>query len=237
MVRKTQVASMVRGRVTAVASVLLIICTHRSLADDAPPPGSVRLFNGNDLTGWEAYIWDRRVGQRDTTTSVDRVWKVRDGILVCQGRPTGYLRTTAEYDDYRLQLEWRWPDGTERANSGVLVHVTTPNALGQWPKAVEVQLYTNNAGDFWVIGTTISVPNAGQRVKGRRHLNLTNDSEKPIGEWNKMEVVCRRDEILVYVNDALVNHATNCSETSGAIGLQSEGRPVHFRNIILTPLQ
>ncbi len=30
-----------------------------------------------------------------------------------------------------------------------------------------------------------------------RHLNLTDDSEKPIGQWNKMEIVCKGDEIIV----------------------------------------
>ena len=83
---------------------------------------------------------------------------------------------------------------------------------------------------------TLDVPNVEQRRKGRRHLNLTNDSEKRIGEWNEMKVVCHGNEIRVYVNGDLVNHATNCSATRGAIAVQSEGRPIHFRNIRLTPM-
>jgi hypothetical protein len=100
-----------------------------------------------------------------------------------------------------------------------------------------VQLFRGNAGDFWVIGTTLDVPNADERRKGRRHLNLTDDSEKPIGEWNTMEVVCQGNEITVHVNGDLVNHATNCSATRGAMSLQSEGAPVQFRKVALTPLQ
>jgi hypothetical protein len=117
-----------------------------------------------------------------------------------------------------------------------LVHTTTPNALGQWPKSVEVQLFKDNAGDFWVIGTTLDVPNAETRRKGRRHVNLTDGSEKPIGEWNKMEILCEGDEITVWVNGDLVNHATNSSATKGAISLQSEGAPIEFRSVVLTPL-
>ncbi len=198
---------------------------------------SVSLFNGKDLEGWSPYIWDRLEGKQDTTTPPEKVWTVEDGAIICKGRPTGYLRTKAEYENYKLTLEWRWPADSDGGNSGVLVHTTTPNALGQWPKSIEVQLYKFNAGDFWTIGTDLDVENEAERKKGRRHINLTNDSEKEIGEWNRMEVTCKGDEIIVKVNGDLVNHATNCTDTKGAISLQSEGAEIHFRNIQLTPLK
>jgi hypothetical protein len=99
-----------------------------------------------------------------------------------------------------------------------------------------VQLGHENAGDFWIIGTTIDVENIEKRREDRRHLNLTDDSEKPIGEWNEMEITCRGDEVIVKVNGELVNHATKVSQTRGAIALQSEGTPIEFREIKLTPL-
>ena len=105
-------------------------------------------------------------------------------------------------------------------------------------KSIEVQLANGNAGDFWVIGTESDVPNQAERAKGRRHLNLTDNSEKPVGEWNSMQqIVCQANEIKVEVNGELVNHATNVSETSGAIALQSEGTPIQFRSVRLTPLK
>ncbi len=206
--------------------------TTASAADEAK-----RLFNDRDLTGWTPYLWDRGQNREDTTTPASDVWSVRDGMLICQGRPTGYLRTNEQYHDYRLTLEWRWPEGSTGGNNGVLVHTTTPNALGQWPKSIEVQLAHGNAGDFWVIGSELDVENEAERKLGRRHLNLTDDSEKPIGQWNQMEITCRGTEILVKVNGVEVNHATNCSETKGFISLQSEGAEVHFRNMVLTPLR
>ncbi len=209
-----------------------LIAAALSAAAKKPIP----LFNGKDLSGWTHYLWNRQAKQQDTTTPMSQVWTVQDGILICQGNPTGYIRTVNEYENYRLTLEWRWPAGTPGGNSGVLVHTTTPNALGQWPRSIEVQLAKDNAGDFWVIGTTLEVPDIDTRRKGRRHLNLTDGSEKPVGQWNKMEIVAKGDEITVYVNGDLVNHATKCSHTRGAISLQSEGAPIHFRNIYLTPL-
>ncbi len=198
---------------------------------------SIQLFNGRNLDGWIPYLWDAKEKKQDTTTPVSGVWTVKDGVLHCTGKPVGYIRTVDEYDNYRLSLEWRWPEGTERGNNGVLVHTTTPNALGVWPKSIEVQLAKDNAGDFWVIGTTLEVPDVEKRRQGRRHLNLTDGSEKPVGEWNKIEIECQGDEIKVWVNGDLVNHATKCSVTRGAISLQSEGAPVMFRNIVLTPLK
>lgn len=70
----------------------------------------------------------------------------------------------------------------------------------------------------------------------KKHLNLTDGSERPAGEWNKMESTGKGDQIIVYVNGDLVNHATKCGVTPGAISLQSEGALIHFRNICPTRL-
>lgn len=212
-----------------VASLFLLVV---SAFADGPAP----LFNGKDLTGWRPYLWDAANKREDTSTPTSAVWSVRDGVLHCKGQPTGYIRTVNEYDNYRLSLEWRWPDGAAKGNSGVLVHTTTPNALGQWPKSIEVQLALGNAGDFWVIGTDLDVENKAARKQGRRHLNLTDNSEKPAGQWNKIEIIARGDTLTVYVNGDLVNKATKLSQTRGAISLQSEGAPLMFRNIYLEPL-
>jgi hypothetical protein len=67
-------------------------------------------------------------------------------------------------------------------------------------------------------------------------LNLTNDSEKPPGEWNKMVIECLRDGIKVWVNDDSVNHGSKCTATKGQIAIQAEGSEVEFRKLSLTPI-
>jgi hypothetical protein len=200
------------------------VCT--STADENKQ--AEQLFNGKDLSGW---TW-----VTDTEGSMlDDVWSIKDGVLHCTGNPPGYIRTKQDdYGEYSLVVEWRWPG--QGGNNGVLVHASTPGALGVWPKSIEVQLAHGNAGDFWVIGTDLDVPNEQARKIGRRHLNLTDDSEKPLGEWNRMEITCRGNEVVVKVNGETVNHATNCSVTHGAISLQSEGTPIEFRKVELKPL-
>lgn len=63
-----------------------------------------------------------------------------------------------------------------------------------------------------------------------------NDIEKPVGEWNTMECIARGDEILIYLNGVLVNHATNVRPQKGRIQIQSEAAEIIFRRIDLTPL-
>lgn len=189
----------------------------------------VVLFDGGDLSAWTYYL-------QDSDAERDDVWSIRDGVLVCQGQPRGYLKTEDAFSDYVLTLQWRWPEGSDGGNSGVLLHMTGEDKI--WPKSIESQLMAGNAGDFWVIGgTDVDVPNEEERRMGRRHLNLTDDSEKPIGQWNTMTITCKGDEITVKVNGDLVNHATNATRTGGAICLQSEGAEIHFRNIVLERLK
>jgi hypothetical protein len=198
----------------------------------------VALFNGKDLSGWKAVFQESR-DKKAAPPKIEEVWQVREGgVLYCKGRPIGYLRTERDdFENYVLELEWRFPEGSPGGNSGVLLHTSTPNEIGVWPKSLEAQLFHQNAGDIWVIGETCEIENAAERVKGRRHLNLTDDSEKPIGEWNHYKIVCDGDQITIYVNGDKVNHVTKCSVSKGAICLQSEGAEIEFRNIKLKPLE
>ena len=61
------------------------------------------LFNGKDLTGWEA-----DVPEKDTKKDAPDSFIVRDGMLVSKGKPEGHLITTTLYRDYRLEVEYRF---------------------------------------------------------------------------------------------------------------------------------
>jgi hypothetical protein len=209
-------------------SIFFVAFFVAPLAASAAEQDPIALFNGRDLAGWTYHLADPNVKMED-------VWSVKDGVLRCKGKPTGYLVTKrSDLENYVLTVEWRWPG--KGGNNGVLVHVTEPGALGVWPKSLEVQLASDNAGDFWVIGTTLEIENPAGRIEDRRHKNLTDNSEKPLGDWNTMEITCRGGEITVKVNGDLVNHATKLSQHRGAIALQSEGTPCEFRKVELRKL-
>ena len=105
-----------------------------------------------------------------------------------------------------------------------------------------------HAGDFWCIVEDITVPDMLKRRgpkaewgitegKKRRILNLTDDSENKVGEWNRMVIECVNDEVKVWLNFELVNHGSKCTASKGQIALQAEGSEVEFRKLLLTPIE
>jgi hypothetical protein len=202
---------------------------------------STSLFNGKDLTGWHV-----DVPEMDSVPTARNPFLVRNGMLVSLGNPRGHLITDATYGNYRLLVEYRFAG--KPGNCGVLVHASDPRALYQmFPKSIEVQMQHGDAGDFWVIVEDIEVENMearrGPRAewgttedKKRRIPNLTDNSENPLGEWNEMIIECFNNEIMVWVNGALVNYGYNATASSGQIALQAEGAEVEFRKVVLTPI-
>lgn len=204
----------------------------------------VSLFDGKSLAGWHS---DVPAADKDPNLSPSFV--VRDGNLVSLGKPGGHLITDKEYSDYKLEVQYRF--AKDKGNCGVLVHASKPRALyNMFPKSIEVQMQTGQAGDFWCIEENIEVPDMekrrpkkeGQAFGGgpndaRNVKNLTDDSEKPLGEWNTMVIECKGDGVKVWVNGDLVNDGTKCTASKGQIALQAEGAEVEFRKLELTSLK
>jgi len=199
------------------------------------------LFNGRDLSGWQV-----DVPAPDSNVRVRNPFVVRNGMLVSLGEPRGHLVTDSSYSDYRLEIEYRF--AATPGNAGVLVHASTPRALyGMFPRSIEVQMESGNAGDFWCILEDIRVPDMESRRgppadwgttegKARRILNLTDHSEKPVGEWNTMAIEAVGRSIRVWVNGDLVNDGSDATADHGRIALQSEGSEVEFRKILLAQI-
>ncbi|MDX1681036.1 MAG: DUF1080 domain-containing protein [Akkermansiaceae bacterium] len=223
------------------ASILAILAMLPLALLAAEP---IDLFNGKDLSGWKADI-----PKADKKPDIQPSFIVRDGKLVSLGNPRGQLLTEESFKNYKLVVEYRFPG--KPGNSGVLVHASKLRVRGNMhPQCIEVQLMHGDAGDFWVIEEDIEVPDmkkrrprqkgqkwGGGQTDARRLLNLTDDSEKPLGEWNTMTIVCRGDEIIVHLNGDKVNHGHKATATEGKIGLQAEGAEVEFSKIELTPLK
>ena len=185
----------------------------------------MRLFNGQDLSGWTAYLLDEG--------KMEDVWSVEDGVLICKGQPTGYIRTVDDYTNFVLKLEWRFnPVTKEAGNSGVLVRMIGEDKV--WPRSVEAQLHSGNAGDFWNIDQ-FPMRTDPMRTRGR-NTRKTHYAERPIGEWNEYEIIADRGSIVLKVNGEVVNEAWNAKAIPGKICLQSEGAEIHFRNVRLAEI-
>ncbi len=203
---------------------------------------AVSLFDGVDFKGWHM-----DVPALDKDPNGTKPFIVRNGLLVSLGTPGGHLITDKSYENYRLEAEYRF--SAKPGNCGILVHASKPRRLyGMFPQSIEVQMQSGDAGDFWCIGEDITVPDMEKRRgpkekwgvdgdKNRRILNLTDGSEKPLGDWNKMVIECKKDRVTVWVNGDLVNDGTGATATKGQIAIQAEGSEVEFRKLELTKLK
>jgi hypothetical protein len=223
-------------------ALLLFVGTTVISCNFTPKPETASLFNRVDLTGWHI-----DVPAMDNNSDTINPFVVRDSMLVSLGTPSGHLITDSVYSNYRIEAEYRFTGAP--GNCGILVHASTPRALYKmFPKSIEVQMFSENAGDFWCIVEDVTVPNMVERRgekskwgttegKKRRILNLTDNSENPVGDWNKITIECVGAEIKVWVNNDLVNYGFDCTANTGQIAIQAEGSEVEFRKLELTPIE
>lgn len=216
-------------------SVLLIaVCfpscgnrNKKAVTNDAPE--EIALFNGKNLDGWGFVL-------ENDSRSTEEVFSVRNGVIHIEGTPFGYMYTQEKFDDFKLNVEWRWPE--EATNSGIFLFVQDDFKV--WPKAIECQLCAGDAGDFVLLsGSDMKefVLEEGQKRPAFPVVKKAHPSnEKPVGEWNTAEITCENGKVTVLINGTLQNTGTATLHKSGRIALQSEGKDIQFRNIVLTKL-
>jgi len=204
---------------------LLLTVVLRAADDD----GFVSLFDGKSLAGWV------------NVNCAPETWTVRDGMIHCDGVPTGAMRTEKQYENFILELEWRHlkPAG----NSGVFIWAGPMPALGQpFLRAIEVQVLDNAYGDtdshtthgdvFSIHGSTIKPfpPSRGQRSFPTEHRS------KPSPEWNHYRITCQGGTLRLAVNGKEVSGGEDCVWRKGYLALESEGGEVDWRNLRIKEL-
>ena len=198
---------------------------------DYPPPRSrelsVPLFNGKDFSGFTFCVKDNADPQQ--------TWTVTNGVIHCTGQPVGYLRTTHSYSNYFLTVEWRFVKIAPKAdNTGILVNMQLPDKL--WPQCVQVQGKHTRQGDMFLMAGAESKEHKG--MDANTPIPLRGQSvEKPVGEWNKAEVICIHNKVETFINEKFVNEVTECTLNDGFIGIQSEGGEIEIRAIYYSPLK
>ncbi len=216
------------------ATALLLTLTACQSAGTAPASNAgTDLFNGRNLEGWKHVL-------KDTAVPRDAVWTVRDGVLICRGEPLGFLYSTREFTNFRLEVEYRWAPGAAPGNSGIFSRIH--GTFQPLPPCAETQLQHGNVGDILTLqGFKLTAgqpryfhvdkhPVAGD-IDGVRK---TANAEKPAGEWNRVVIEARENTYTVWVNDQQVNQVTGIPAVRGPIGLQSEGGEIHFRRVRIT---
>ncbi len=168
----------------------------------------------------------------EPTSQLNATWQIpkdqdvtkdaKDAVLVCLGKPDGYIRTEKEYENFELYLEWKYP-ADPNGNSGILLHTVEKDMI--WPKSIQVQLHRPTAGSVF--------PSNGAKLDNPLP---TKDLSAAVGDWNRCVIVCLEGKISVTLNDHKIGEVTGCMPQKGCVGLQSEGSEIHFRKISIKPL-
>jgi hypothetical protein len=198
----------------------------------------IKLFNGKNLKGWHAFSSQK--SKPDTA-----LFHVEKGIIKAYGKYQGYIISEQSFKNkFIITAEFRWnTDSTalrinNKRNSGVMYNVPVENPDELWPKGIQFQIKDKATGDFILLKeATIKVngqiTEPGKSVTAKR----IKDAEKPVGEWNKLEIVFDNGHCLQYLNGELVNEGFEASVTEGRVMLLFEGFPIDFKNVcIQTPV-
>lgn len=203
-----------------------------AVASQAAEASFVSMFNGRDLTGWV------------NANCAPETWSVREGVIHCTGRPTGAMRTTRQYENFILELEWRHL--SSGGNSGVFLWGTPIAAPGvPYLRGIEVQVldngfnipgknewYTTHGDVFPIHGATM---NPFGRHNGQRSFP-SEERSRSSPEWNHYRIVATNGIVRLSVNGKEVAGGENCNYRKGYLALESEGAPVEFRNIRIQEL-
>jgi hypothetical protein len=226
------------------------------------------LFNGKNLKNWDIFLGSPISGFEDlakkaTPESTYQIVELNGQEMIhISGEIFASLATKAEFENYHLHFEFKWGEkvyGTR--NSGLLYHSygSFGAAFGTWMANIEHQLMHDNLGDTYLMCNTACETKAVKSSDGKnfnyspegqltsfsetdngRSIKKAIDAEKPLGEWNTVDLYCFGQTSVHVVNGQVVMVNTNCSKiengkklplTKGKIQIQSEGGEFFIRKM------
>lgn len=245
-----------RGRGAQTPPPPPLTCTSKATDTDNKVPaalaqeGFTAIFNGKDLTGWQALIdigtlrfgaglnpadllklspAEKAAKQRESNDTYLKHWSVVDGILVFDGvqadKNTGEkggqnLQTVKEYGDVDLYVDWCIEAG---ADSGVYLK-----------NSPQIQIWTNPVGSGGLYNNK-----AGAR-------NPLVAADNPVDRWNTLHIIQRGDMTTVWLNGQLIVDNVKMEyywdyakplPVRGNIELQYHGHKLFWKNIYVKELK
>ncbi len=255
---------------TSFLSTLAVVLL---LASCAPEPETRALFNGENLDNWETFIGSPLNGFDSLAAAAtpEKVFSVVEDqgakVIRISGEVNGSLATRETFSDYHLRLVFRWGETVYTTrNSGLLYHSFGDfgAAFGTWMTNIECQLMHGNLGDTYLMNNTVcqaevekndstgqyffrpgspalqfGATSNGSAVKKR------SDAEKPLGEWNTVDLYSLGQTTVHVVNGVtvMVINNTGAEEngsvkplSGGRIQIQSEGGELFVKSVEITPI-
>ncbi len=228
-----------------------------------------QLFNRQDLSNWDMHLGTSLGSDFDDlaeAATIEKVFSVvevaGENVIHISGEINGSLATRESFENYHLRMIFKWGETVySRRNSGLLYHSFGDFgvALGTWMPNIEFQMLHQNLGNTFLMENTtcetevswnqelnrhVFTPGGdmltfGEHANGR-HIMKSSDNEKPLGEWNTIDLYTYDRTAVHVVNGATVkvNNNTGTFEdgninplTSGKIQIQSEGAELFVKSI------
>jgi hypothetical protein len=212
--------------IVLACEMLVAAPSHSAEPKPAEPKPWTTLFNGKDLSGWDTYLGPAYdpvakefagapLGLNNDPNHVFSVVSIDGGAAIrISGTAFGGLSTVKDYDDYELQLEFKWgqakspPRADAKRDSGVLYRAVGPHGVDWffWMRSLEFQVQEGDYGDFWPCGGAIAdvaakkngagefvfdpgaplLPFSATSPNGRRVVKGPKTPTDKPGEWNRV---------------------------------------------------
>lgn len=222
-------------------------------------PGSAPIGTARDTTG------DFAVRQVDGAPAI---W--------VKGETWGSLVHRADLRNYHLRLQYKWgertwaPRATQPQNNGLLYHThgAPGEVFGTWRPSMEFEIMKGSTGMAVTVGAkvrarttvaldpTLIAPHLRFRVGGQPvdmingtgtwNVEAGRDAERPVGQWNTLDLYVLGDHAIHVVNGVPVAEVRDLATiaadgsrvplTHGHVQLQSEGAETWFRAITVEPI-
>ena len=199
-----------------LSGLLMGACTHQA--------GSVSLFDGYSLDGWEG----------DT----QNVWRVENQTIVggsLDGNSRNeFLSTKQSYDHFRLTLEYKLIGTEGFVNGGVQFRSRRISDSRN-----EMVGYQADIGAGWS-GSLYDESRRGIMLAEADKQRMAR-IEKP-GEWNRYEILAQGNQVKLFLNDShMITYVESdqAIEQNGLVALQIHGgckAEISFRNIMIESL-
>mgnify|MGYP002639219203 CR=1 FL=1 len=213
-------------------AVLPMACVAPT-AQDAPAnpdEGWVDLFNGKDLTGWV-----------NVNCADDTFTPTEDGMLYCNGLPTGVMRTEKMYRNFVAEFEYKHM--VTGGNAGFFVWADALTSKGvPFSRSIEVQIIDGWESENWTSHGDVFAIHGARMTPDRPHpagWERCLPSERRAngtGEWNKFQITAVDGTIKLAVNGKEVAGGYDIQPRQGYLCLESEGGEVYFRNLRIKEL-
>jgi len=217
----------------------------------------------------QPFGYNKNVGQVFTVSEENG-----EPVLRITGEIYGCVFTRKDFKNYHLKLKMKWgtrkwdPRLEEPMDSGILYNSQGECGVDYWRSwmlSQEFQIMEHSLGDYWSIANSCVTVKATS-VAGTDNLKYDSkakpvsigsgtgnsgfcqaggDYEKPMGEWNTVELICFGDKSVHIVNGKIVmalsglgynDNGVTRPLTHGKIQLQSEAAEVYYKDIQLRNL-